>query len=247
MHESEAVPDAATMALLQESYRASEEGRLQEAAQLAQRAVDLAPRSAYAYQLLGWCYEALDEVDRARATYLAGLAQLPGQPDLLGYLGVLEGRAGDNAAAERAFRAALAHAPDNAKLHLDLARSLRFQQRFAEAVPYLERAYELAPAEPRILDLVGAMWVERGDPARAADCLFQALHLGHESIALHDTLCTALLQLDRGEEALLHAQRVYELEPTEENADQIKQIRQVLRDDAKGAPSASRDRSTSEE
>jgi tetratricopeptide (TPR) repeat protein len=95
---------------------------------------------------------------------------------------------------------------------LNLAKALRAQGHYDEARTYAERALALLPEDPRVLDLLGSVSLKGDEPAKAADFLFRALQAGYESVALQDDLVTALLLLDRGDEALIHAQRVYELE-----------------------------------
>ncbi len=80
-------------------------------------------------------------------------------PEDLGYM-LLESRR--VAAAEAAFRRALAHKSDSARAHLGLAATLRVQGRAADAEASCERAIALEPRNPLALALLGELHADRG-------------------------------------------------------------------------------------
>ena len=63
------------------------------------------------------------------------------------------------------------------------------------AIPSAEKAHELAPTDPRILDTLGTLHVEKGDPARGVELLRKAVELspGAPSVRLH--LAQGLIKL----------------------------------------------------
>jgi predicted TPR repeat methyltransferase len=88
----------------------------------------------------------LDEQhDDAQRLLRAVLAQWPGQPDALHYLGVLQHRRGHSDAALSLIRQALAQAPDTASMHNNLGNVLVELSRYDEAATAYREALRCDP------------------------------------------------------------------------------------------------------
>lgn len=167
---------------------AAEHGRFDRAAELFQRAADLAPQDARARAQLGRALIALNRQDEAVA---AVEAVAPSSVDALtaDTVGVVLSRAGRHARAVPFFEAATAARPDNAAFLYNLAASRQFSGDFTGAEAAYAACLALEPGHYRawssrvalrrqtpqanvITELEALFHQPSGDPDRA-------LHLGH--------------------------------------------------------------------
>jgi predicted Zn-dependent protease len=71
------------------------------------------------------------------------------------------------------YRAILRDQPSNAVVLNNLAFTAA-QLKDPKAIEYAEKAYALAPAHPAVMDTLGALLLEGGDPKRGVDLLRKA-------------------------------------------------------------------------
>ena len=102
--------------------------------------------SADAYFLAGSTYMYLNEFEHSRKDLEAALALNPKLPRINTMVGMARDRTGDAAAAEPAFRAALAIDPNDFDANLYLGAELLKRRAVEESKPYLDKALELNPA-----------------------------------------------------------------------------------------------------
>jgi len=110
------------------------------------------PKDAGPYVSIGDARLRQRRVDEAIASYESALRLKPGDPDILGQLGLALGAAGRRADASGAFSAAAAARPNDIRLLNLLGRSLAAEGRYVDAVPPLRRLVQLAPADNTAVD-----------------------------------------------------------------------------------------------
>lgn len=161
----------------------------------------------------------------ALAAYRRALALDPATVEAWINLADLErGRVGERGV-EAILRQGLEALPEAADLHHALGLSLVRKQRLAEALPALERAAELAPAEPRHAFVLAVALHQSGQTDQARAWLEQNLkrHPYHR-----DSLSTLAIQsahTGKRPEVRALSERLAELEP---DSDIVRQLRQWL-------------------
>ena len=154
-----------------------------------------------------------DALKTARAVFQRALQIFPGHSALLTNLGVLHQRSGDDAAAERAFREAMASDGAAVMALANLAHLLFEQGRLAEALPLFDRLVGIAPDAP------AEVWNNRGvcqqrARDRGAEASFRrALALAPDSAAVLANLGFLLTAQRRYGEARALLERARALEP----------------------------------
>jgi TolB-like protein/Flp pilus assembly protein TadD len=122
------------------------EGRIQRARSMLEEARRLAPASAETYRASGYFhYWAERDYARAQAEFERALAVLPGSSEIMSGIAFLERRRGNWEAAAEGLRRAAALDPRNANVVRNLAETLEFMKRYAEADRAYRDALELAP------------------------------------------------------------------------------------------------------
>jgi predicted Zn-dependent protease len=131
------------------------------------------------------------------------LARTPDDSTLLYQRAMRAWEAGDLEQMEADLKRLLANEPDNANALNALGYTLADENldgRLDEAQRLIERAYELAPDDPAVLDSMGWVYYRQGEPQRALDWLERAFAaMPEQEIAAH--LAEVLHELGRSEEA----------------------------------------------
>jgi len=180
----------------------TKQGRLEAARKHLQETETAAPRERA--QLLVGEAQLLREAGRlpdAYAVLAAGLAQLPDQPELLYEIALLAERLGRVDELESRLRRLIEIKPDHAHALNALGYSFADRNiRLAEARELIERALELAPGDPFILDSKGWVLYRQGETQAALDVLNRAFGIRADpEIAAH--LGEVLWALGRRDEA----------------------------------------------
>ena len=123
-------------AALGESYFMS--GKVEKAIDEFKLLIDLDP-SARSYAFLGLSYRHLGRFDEARKYFQEGLKLDPRNASCLFNMGYIEGRQGNQAAAEQLFQRALKSNPDFSEALLELANLRIAAKKFEEAATLLRR------------------------------------------------------------------------------------------------------------
>jgi tetratricopeptide (TPR) repeat protein len=139
--------------------------------------------------------------DEAYAVLVEGLAAHPDQPELLYEAGLLAERVGNFEVGEADLRRLIEIKPDHAHAYNALGYSLADRnQHLDEAQQLIDKALELAPDDPFILDSKGWVLFRRGDAIGALDVLTKAFKLRADpEIAAH--LGEVLWTMGRKDEA----------------------------------------------
>lgn len=142
-----------------------------------------------------------DDLQAALALYNRALSELPDNRDILYARGLLHEKLDDITAAEADFKQILQQQPDHADTLNALGYTLADRtDRLQEALAYIQRAHELKPDEPAILDSLGWVYYRLGEYDQAIDYLKQAWEKFRDSeVAAH--LGEALWQAGQHAEA----------------------------------------------
>ena len=178
-------------------------GRIDEARRGLHEATATGPRDR-AQLVLGEA-QILREAGRLAEAYdvlEGGLAALPGQADILYEAALAADKIGKLDVSERYLRELIKITPDNAHAYNALGYSLADRnERLEEAQQLIDKALQLSPDDPFILDSKGWVLFRKGDSGGALDVLKKALALRADpEIAAH---CGEVLwALGRRDEAL---------------------------------------------
>ncbi len=186
------------------------------------------------YDLIVTVYERLSLPDEAKAlrarskaqgTYrdlpdpwLDELIDLSCDPAQLGLAATTRKEAGDPAAARRLLDRALRFAPQDAKLHFQLALLLKEQRDFRGALPALQRCTEL---DPTFADGWVYLWdvlSELGQSAAARTAFATGLRHCPDSYGMNLMRARELKQAGQLRDAIPYFEKVIRLRPTEPDA-----------------------------
>ena len=137
---------------------------------------------------------------------------------------------GQESAAEATLRSALKRNPKSAPLLHALGLSLVRQKRTEEAVDNLIKAAKLAPEAPRFAYVAGVALHDSGKPSEASEILRAALSDHPYDREILYALTTYEGQAGQLESALSRASLLHELEPEDQQVDQLlTTLRQSMR------------------
>lgn len=180
----------------------AKDGDVQRARELFQQLRDQYPGQTSAFYLLeGEMLRDQGLAQQALGVYDLALGQEPDNADLLYARAMLAVGMGQVASLERDLRRILIADPD----HVDALNALGYTladrtDRFDAAASLIERALQLRPDDPAILDSMGWVLYRQGQPEKAEGFLRQALDQGFDAeIAAH--LGEVLWALGRQDEA----------------------------------------------
>ncbi|MDN4055249.1 tetratricopeptide repeat protein [Massilia sp. YIM B02763] len=145
-----------------------------------------------------------DRIDDAYWWARAAVAANPRDITAYNTLGVVYQRHGDLAMAERAWRAALARAPENLALLQNLAPLLAQQGRMAEARDIERRVARIEPVPPFHYFDQGLAALKEGDNDKARQLFERELKRAPYSDEFHFWLAVALLRLGDARQAREH-------------------------------------------
>ncbi len=123
---------------------------------------------------------------------------------------------GRNDEAEALYSEVIAANEDDWRLYFSRGAARERVGRWPEAEADLQRALELAPEQPEVLNYLGYTWVDRGERLQEGLAMIQrAVELRPHSGAIIDSLGWAYYRLGDYDQALTHLERAVELEPAD--------------------------------
>jgi len=189
------------------------EGRLAEAAQALQRAVEAAPRDGRAHAELAHVLRWQGALVEARAAAERAVALMPALAAGWFNLGAVRDAAGEPELAERDYRQALAIDPAYAEAWSNLGGLLAARGDLAEAIAAYRQAVGARPALAPAWSNLGNALRRAGRHAEAVDACREAVRRAPGFAAGWINLAAALREQDSHEAALDAAQRALELAP----------------------------------
>ncbi len=154
----------------------------------------------------------------AEQIYRAILAQLPGQPDALHFLGVLRHQRGDSAAAVELLLAAIDVLPDEPGPRNNLGNVYAECGRLEDAVLAYQGCLELAPDFADALNNLGTLHRARGEWVQAQHCHERAVAARPDFADAWNNLARLMLAQRRIREAVQYACKAITLLPRDAEA-----------------------------
>jgi TolB-like protein len=174
------------------AMRAIGDGVLPKAIELLERALVLDPTFAQCWSALAEahhytvvyspCRDRLAQTDRMAECARQALALDPGLGHALTYLGIQQWTKNNVVGALDLSFEAYRSDPDSALVNFRLGLSLMYIGRTAEAFPYVLKAIDLDPANPRISVTLCAAYLNMGDIDAAIEAGQRVEDLGHPSV-----------------------------------------------------------------
>ncbi len=189
---------------LYESY-----GKLDEAAAICRKAIEVEAGNAIAHRALGWVLQRRGKFDEAADRYREAIELDPRNARSLAALGWVLHRQGKPGEAEPLIRKAIALDPGNAVFRNDLGVVLQNLGKLDEAAAALRRAAELDPTFVWPWSNLGTVLERKGKLDEATDCYRKAVALNPLLVETLDNLGQALQRQGKtGEAAAVYQKAV---------------------------------------
>jgi tetratricopeptide (TPR) repeat protein len=187
------------------------QGRVDEAIDLARKAIALAPEYGIAHYNLGNLYAAQGKFDLAQKHFQNALRIYPNYADVHSNYGQLLAERGDIESGTRYFQRAIALNPRLGRAQLNLGVALAKQGRTAEAIRPLQEAVRLAPDSPEASYYLGSVYAAQNRYGDAAEFFKHALRIQPEFVPAHQSLARLLALQGKTTEAQTHYQEAIRL------------------------------------
>jgi tetratricopeptide (TPR) repeat protein len=189
------------VSLLSAAKHASQQGRWEQAEELARQAVEAAPLNVQPKMVVGIiCYNRGD-TSGALDSFKGVLELEPNNFAALNWAGMLSQATGDFTSALRYSEQAIALAPDDPEPHFNLGTCYAKMGRTEDALPPLKRAVKLQPNRQNFLYGLATVLLELNRRPEAIDVLKQAVQLFPTEAGFVD-LMDAQLRIGRPDETL---------------------------------------------
>ena len=185
------------------------------------KAAALAPAHPEAHFRIGDLYRRQGNNAAAVTAYRQALRGMPKHPVLLNNAGLALQADGDLAAAEESYREAIAAQPAMLEAIANLAGVLQRQNRFAEAIPWFERALALRADAPALWTGIGTCHYRVGDHDRARVAFGRARQCGGDDPKVLVNMASMLLADQRFGDALSLLERALERAPGFDDAENV--------------------------
>ena len=189
------------------------QGKLTEAIQHFEEAIQIKPDDARAYNNLGSALLLEGKVPEAIQQYERAVQLKPDSADFRYNLGLALARAGKPAEAIQHYERAIQLKPDDAAAYDGLGNVLAGQGKLSEAIQHYERALQLKPDNASAYSNLGSVLILQGNLPEAIQRYQQAIQLKPESADFWYNLGLALARQGKRSEAIQHYQRAIQLKP----------------------------------
>jgi tetratricopeptide (TPR) repeat protein len=194
----------------------STQGRVPEAIDCFQRALEISPAPVYHYDLANLLRDQ-GRLPEAETHYQAALRLRPYFVEAWYNLGALKQDQGDAEAAAQAYATALQFRPDYTGAHLNLGQVLVLQHKWDEAIAHLRTGLRAAPQNAEAHFLLGAALASQGHYAEAAVGFAEACRLRPEYPEARASLGQALFYQGKLAEAVPELRRALQARPNAKN------------------------------
>jgi tetratricopeptide (TPR) repeat protein/capsular polysaccharide biosynthesis protein len=188
-------------------------GKLTEAIELCQRAIELQPFSPSAYTILGQIMEAQGDPTAARDAFVQALEISPQFVLAHAYLGQLYSDYSWLDEAVFHYRQAVDLQPDWAELHYNLGNVLHKQGNLPEAIDCYRRAIALKADYLEAFHNLAVVLTENNQIEAAMECYKQVIALQPDSVKAYNNLGALLVEEKRAAEAIEIYERAIAIEP----------------------------------
>jgi len=187
------------------------QGRVDEAIDLARKALALAPDYGIAHYNLGNLYAAQQNFDLAQRHFEEALRLYPNYAEVHSNYGQLLAERGDLESGIRYFERAVTLNPKLGLVQLNLGVALAKQGRPEEAIAPLQEAVRLTPDSPEASYYLGSVYAAQHRYGDAAEAFKQALRIRPDFVPAHHSLAQLLVLQGKTAEAKLHYQEAIRL------------------------------------
>jgi tetratricopeptide (TPR) repeat protein len=194
------------------------QGRADEAMELFERSLALAPGDGVQHKSIGAAFYRRRQYGKAREHFERALELIPEDAGANTNYGNVLVELGDPARAELYGRRAVELDPRNERYLNNLAEILSSLDRSKDAEALCRKAIEIDPYEPNTHTNLGNILQNQGRIADAIACYERALELDPRFVIAHVGLGRALRHLGRFEEAEAAFRNALELDPSEPSA-----------------------------
>jgi tetratricopeptide (TPR) repeat protein len=180
------------------------QGRVEEAAKTALKAVELRPDYGVAHFNLGNIFARQGNFDLAQRHFEETLRLYPNYAEVRSNLGHLLAERGDLQAGMEQFRKAIELNPALSRAHLNLGVALAKQGRIDEADAPLREAARLMPQSAETRFYLGSVYAAQNKYDLAVQSFNDALQIDNSFAAAHQSLAQLLSAQGKKEEAIEH-------------------------------------------
>ena len=193
------------------------QGKMVEAIQHYEQAIQLEPDHAEAFNNLGNALTSQGKVVEAIQNYEQALHFKPDSANAHNNLGNALATQGKTAEAIQHYEQALQFKPDYADAHYNLGKALARQRKMVEAIQHYEQALQLKPDSADAHNNLGNALATQGKMVEAMQHFGQALQFKPDSADAHYNLGNALARQGNLPEAVQHLQKALDLATAQEN------------------------------
>jgi tetratricopeptide (TPR) repeat protein len=187
------------------------QGRIDEAIDLARKAIALAPEYGIAHYNLGNLYAAQSRLDLAQRHFDEALRLYPNYAEVHSNYGQLLAQLGDIESGIRYFERAVTLNPKLGVVQLNLGMALAKQGRMKEAIRPLQEAVRLMPDSAEASYYLARVYAAQDRYGDAAEFFKHALRIQPDFVPAHESLAQLLALQGKTAEAKLHYQEAIRL------------------------------------
>jgi len=224
--------------LVRQAEAEAKQGRYQEAAQLADRAMALNPYSVRVYYVAAFAWGSLGDAERSMEANRKALAVLPGNASVYYNLGVNYKQLGRLEDASKSFARAIELMPTSMRQYAAMAETLLEMGRYEDALAYAEKAVQLDLGSAGARLLLADIQSRRGDLAASAAQLEEAARLSPNDFSLMPKLAQFYLRLGSLDKAVATCNRWIGLSPNSAQAYVILGVARFMQKDYVAARAA---------
>ncbi len=182
----------------------AKQGRIDQAVEAYQQALQLEPTYGVAHYNLGNLFEPQGKLNESMHHFQEAVRILPDFAEAHNNLGNLLAKRDELEGAIQHFRQALELSPGRSGIYLNLANALARQGHLDEAIGHFRKALKIKPDFVEAHDQLGSVLAAQGHLDRAIDQFRQALRIRPEFADAHESLGRALAEKGRKDEAVKH-------------------------------------------
>jgi tetratricopeptide (TPR) repeat protein len=175
--------------------------------------MDVAPRDASAYLLLGNLRMVQKRPDEAEKLYSEALALNPASLDALAGIVDLTIQRKDIPKALRLVQDEIPRVPNNSEIYLMLGRIEMLNQDFMKAEDALGKAIDFDKNNVPAFMALASLQVSRGEPQKAIEVCKRALQFNPRSLVTYDYLGSILESQNQWQEAQIDYQQALKIQP----------------------------------
>lgn len=191
----------------------AEQGKLDEAAEQLNRALELVPHDYIQLSRLAEILGSQGKLDQALACAAESVKLMPDDPQLHNTMGRLLITAGKPDQAAASFRAALKLRPNVAMIHVNLGDALALQKQYDQALDEYNEALRLDPNLVNARHHLGRMFNAVGRSDLALHQFQEAVRIDPKQSQIHAELAAVLQNRGRIDEAITHMKEALRLRP----------------------------------